>query len=766
MNLRHLVLSILLIYLQLPLAAQIFNIKAAKKDQRFNSEVLIIDVNHDLLQKSITSKSSNLNLSLPFFESNDLKLQLESIKLHTDNFQVYEHNTLGKQAVTYNMGHYYKGSIEGIVDSRVTLTIQGNEVSGVIWDGDNSYDFGKLKDSGDHILYKSNSINEDLSLKCATDTKDFKPSKQTFNRSSTSCSTVVEVYFECDFQMYQNFASSSTSVTNYVNTMFAEMQTLYSNESISIQISEIMVWTADDGYPNGVAALSQFATSTSTFNGDVAHLLTNDNGSNGGVAYVNQLCGNNPYAYSDILNSTAVFPTYSWDVQVVSHELGHNFGSSHTHDCVWGPNNNQQIDDCGNIAVGGASCYDPNNPIVPSVGGTVMSYCHLNNVGINFNEGFGPEPGQLIRDRHAQCMCDNPVCEEASLLTSSGIYPADPNSGSGASSNSATHADWFEFTPDTNGAIDFFSCNEGVDTRVWLHSGSCSSLVFLALSDDDCTSSGSLNYASEILNYSVIAGTTYYIEWDNRWSSASFDWEFVFIPSGSSMVDVSCPPTYNAANNCDTLDYHPDVTGYAMSTTMGAVITYSDVIASTSCTVSIDRTWLATDGGGANASCVQNISLNDEQAPQIDSCPLNITTPSNANCQASISWTEPVVSDNCTVVTISSTTSSGSLFDLGTTSVTYTFQDDCTNVSHCVFDVTVTDNCSATNPVDCQGDTLSLSGNLSDSLYVADQLLEATGVISPTTSAQFQSGGTIELLPGFELELGGQLEVILDPCAN
>ena len=749
--------------MQIPLSAQIFNVKEAKNDHRFKSEVLILDVNQDQLSQTITNRNTQLQITLPFFDSQKLVLNLEELKLHTDGFQLVEHTDLGKQIVPYELGNYYKGSIVGFPESRVTLSIHNDEVSGVLWDGRESYDLGKMKHSDDHILFRSASIDEDLSLKCATDTQDYKPSKQTFNKSSTSCSTVVEVYFECDFQMFQNFGSSSSAVTNYVNTMFAEMQSLYSNETIDIQISEIMVWTANDGYTSGVSALSEFANATPTFNGDVAHLLTNDAGANGGVAYVNQLCGNNPYAYSDIINSTNVFPTYSWDVQVVSHELGHNFGSPHTHDCSWGPNNNQQIDDCGNIAVGGGSCYNPSNPIVPSNGGTVMSYCHLNSVGINFNEGFGAEPGQLIRDRHAACMCDNPTCDEANIIISNGTYAADPSNGNGASSTSATHADWFEFTPDTNGTIDFFSCNQGVDTRVWLHSGSCSSLNFEALSDDNCTSSGNVNYASEITGHNVTAGTTYYIEWDNRWSSASFNWEFTFNSSGTSTVDVTCPPTYTGANNCDTIDYHPDMTGYAMSNTPGAVITYSDALITTSCTVGVTRTWTSTDGAGQSAQCVQIVNIDDEIAPVIEACPANITAQSNMACQANVNWIEPIVSDNCTLVTTTSNHNSGEAFDLGTSAVNYTFMDDCGNLSQCSFNVTVLDNCS--QMADCQGDTLNVNVAV-DSLYVANQAIKASGIISPNTTATFQSGGTIELLPGFEIKQGGQLEIILEPCAN
>ncbi len=82
--------------------------------------------------------------------------------------------------------------------------------------------------------------------------------------------------------------------------------------------------------------------------------------------------------------------------------MGHVFGSPHKQDCVWN-GNNTQIDDCGNIwAANGNSattpCFDPNNPIIPQNGGSMMSYCHLTNTRINLSLGFGVQPSNLIRN--------------------------------------------------------------------------------------------------------------------------------------------------------------------------------------------------------------------------------------------------------------------------------------------------------------------------------------------------------------------------------
>lgn len=120
-----------------------------------------------------------------------------------------------------------------------------------------------------------------------------------------------------------------------------------------------------------------------------------------------------------IYDSYSNVPSYSWSVFVVTHEFGHLFGSRHTHACVWN-GNNTAIDGC-------SSCMESSNPSVntcnncvvppiPSGGGTIMSYCHLQSAGVNFNLGFGTQPGNVIRNsvENASCLC---TCANITTLT-------------------------------------------------------------------------------------------------------------------------------------------------------------------------------------------------------------------------------------------------------------------------------------------------------------------------------------------------------------
>lgn len=124
------------------------------------------------------------------------------------------------------------------------------------------------------------------------------------------------------------------------------------------------------------------------------------------------------------------------------------------------------------------------------------------------------------------------------LAVTPGIHTADgATTGAGSSSGAltgcfasgdATNADWYSFTPVFNGTMDVSACSQlsGVDTRLQIFDGSCAVLNCIN-AHDDCNYP--TNPESELLGIPVTGGTTYYIEWDDRWSGgAGFDWELSF----------------------------------------------------------------------------------------------------------------------------------------------------------------------------------------------------------------------------------------------
>ena len=347
--------------------------------------------------------SSTLQLQLPF-EGRQLKLQLEKVKITSDNFSVVEALPDGsRRTVNYSPGVFYQGKIEGSSSSFATISIVDDHIAGIIADNHSNIILGAVENNGwatdEYMLYRESDLLVPNPMKCFTDetpVDGLSVSNTNPAARPTAVGEPVEVYFECDFKFYQDKGSSTFNVINYVLSFFNNTALLYANEDIKIQVSQILVWTTQD--PEAAAALNTTAAVLPAFRtrmlstsyvGDYAHFLSTRS-LGGGIAYLysNPCSNTGRCGVSAINNSYSNVPTYSWTVEVVTHELGHNLGSNHTQWCGW---------------VGGAldNCYTTEGGCVagpqPSNGGTIMSYCHLVSTGINFNNGFGQQPGDKIR---------------------------------------------------------------------------------------------------------------------------------------------------------------------------------------------------------------------------------------------------------------------------------------------------------------------------------------------------------------------------------
>ena len=100
---------------------------------------------------------------------------------------------------------------------------------------------------------------------------------------------------------------------------------------------------------------------------------------------------------------------------------------------------------------------------------------------------------------------------------------------------------WFVFTATVDGIATVSSnitSNNNTDTRFHVYSGTCSTLTCLAGNDDVDLAGG--NKTSED-TFPITNGESYYIAWDNRWSSDGFDFTLsetaVTCPSGLPLVE-------------------------------------------------------------------------------------------------------------------------------------------------------------------------------------------------------------------------------------
>lgn len=156
---------------------------------------------------------------------------------------------------------------------------------------------------------------------------------------------------------------------------------------------------------------------------------------------------------------------------------------------------------------------------------------------------------------------------------------------------------------------------------------------------------------------------------------------------------ISCPAPVTVS--CAGEVPAPDIASVtAADNCSGVMVTHAgDAISNQTCAgrYTIERTYRATDVAGNTVTCTQTITVNDQTAPVI-TCPANITTATPVGtCNAVVNFTV-TATDNCGgPVTITTLPASGSVFPMGTTTVTATATDACGNSAVCTFTVTVTD---------------------------------------------------------------------------
>jgi uncharacterized repeat protein (TIGR01451 family) len=101
------------------------------------------------------------------------------------------------------------------------------------------------------------------------------------------------------------------------------------------------------------------------------------------------------------------------------------------------------------------------------------------------------------------------------------------------------------------------------------------------------------------------------------------------------------------------------------------------------------NTFEVTDSSGNKTSCSFTVTVNDVENPVI-SCPSSQTLEPTCPSGAKATWIEPVGTDNCPgAVTTRTGPAPGSVFPIGTTTVTYTVNDAHGHSASCSFTVTV-----------------------------------------------------------------------------
>ncbi|MBS1773728.1 MAG: zinc-dependent metalloprotease [Bacteroidetes bacterium] len=411
----------------------LFDIGNGTEHKALQSET-ILSVKQATVTSLYNNKPEAVSVSLTTSTHKLYKLELLKCDAITAdaNFGVIE-NGLRKRT-SFDAGLHYQGAVAGREQSLATMSVFADGTVMILFaTSEGNFVVGKLEDgSGNYILYNDKDFLNRPYASCGVNEKSYKNvSLPTGNKTTAAYGChKVKLYWEADFDLFQD-KGTVVATQNYLSGLFNEVQALYRNERIALELKSVYVWTTNDGYASSTsdAALFSFQGKwnlmNDTFDGDIAHLIAKDSLTEG-VAYVDKLCDRpNAYGYSSSQGTYQTIPTFSWDVEVVAHETGHLLGSPHTHWCGWmtAPGGNcGAIDSCIKPLENSSTCafcnYAQFDGSLPNTSwqGTIMSYCQFTSRTTNLANGFGTLPGNLIRTKVSAAPCLSSIIS-ASLAT-------------------------------------------------------------------------------------------------------------------------------------------------------------------------------------------------------------------------------------------------------------------------------------------------------------------------------------------------------------
>lgn len=394
----------------------LFNPQAKSATENYSTGVdagVVMTIDGQLLQTLRTDNPKSLKLSLPFYEDgSSIALELVATEVFSPTFKALTSEGIDITK-SVDFGIHYRGIIEGNSKSLVSISVFENQVSGFIANQNGNFTLGRLENSKlDHIIYPDASLKTTFELNCGTvDDGVVYTEEQLSSPEAIDPGDIVDIYVEAGSTVYTSFGGDLSASVAFLSGVFAQCYVLYANDGIAARTSSMLVWTFTDPYTSTSSGtkLNQFRTNTPPdgFDGDLGHLVEVQN--IGGIASgFSGICAPNTddsLCFSGFAGTSYnSVPTYSFNVFLIAHEMGHLLGSRHTHACVWN-GDGTAIDSCSGFTEG--SCPLPG---LPPDGGTIMSYCSGTSAGVDFTLGFGPQPTAVILNNiEATGNCLNPA---------------------------------------------------------------------------------------------------------------------------------------------------------------------------------------------------------------------------------------------------------------------------------------------------------------------------------------------------------------------
>ncbi|RMG28706.1 MAG: T9SS C-terminal target domain-containing protein [Bacteroidetes bacterium] len=659
---------------------------------RMLEEGVLLELDMAMLGRLQREAPRAFTLSLATPSRSNIEVELVEVNPFAPDFRVVtDRNPNG---ISVELGRHYRGVVKGSEGSIAAFSFFRDEVVGMVsLPRGGNYVLGRLdgsaaqREANHHILYRDDRMKVDFDFSCATPDDGYVYSREELTYSpdgSRALTDCVGLYFETEVDIF-NSEGSSQNVTNFITGMYNQVATIYANESINTVMSELFIWTTTDPYTgtNTSTLLSQFQNNRTTINGDLGQLLTYRSIGGGQAAGFDGIC--NPstaqsLSVSGIVNTYNNFPTYSWTVMVVTHEFGHTFGSRHTHACVWN-GNGTAIDGCSGQTEG--SCPLPG---IPPEGGTIMSYCHQQSVGINFSLGFGPQPGDVIRNEVANGSCLQPCANPNAPAAPTNLVATTQSSSSISLSwtDNANNEDGFVVERSSGGSAFSQVASLGANVtsytdnglsaattysyRVYAFNVDGNSVVSNTASattntpgggggpcagcvDFSVTSTSSFSNQDAAANVTVLDNGATLLLTDNTWRRLNDSYnvtpntilEFEFMSTAQGEIHGVGLDADNVHATNELFQVY-GTQNWAIRdftyTTPGSFQTFS-IPAGTYMTGTLSLTFVNdNDAGSGNNSFFRNVRLYESGGPTPPAAPSGLSATANSSSQISLSWTD------------------------------------------------------------------------------------------------------------------------------
>ncbi|MFT7670128.1 MAG: hypothetical protein ACI8X5_002835 [Planctomycetota bacterium] len=320
----------------------------------------------------------------------------------------------------------WKGTVRGHEGSDVLLGFSSHGCHGWIHDGTTRWNL--LSSSGpgeDWSTFSSRLVAESAIVaigpetgpRCATDSPsaptlldEIDPLTQNIGMSVGTLECPIAI--ETDYQLFEQF-NNLAAMQNYVTLLItAVSDRMHEQADIVLTYPYIGYYTDQNdpwtGQDNGLGCGEVLNEFQNAWQGNLPNGAALGHFISGawlgcGVAWVDVIC--NPtwgFSLSCCINGGVNFPatqgSNTWDFYVMAHELGHNFGSAHTHEYC------PPLDECADNCNGTINCVST---------GTNLSYCHGCPSGMNnITTYYHPSVVGVMRQA-AEGSCLESFCPDA-----------------------------------------------------------------------------------------------------------------------------------------------------------------------------------------------------------------------------------------------------------------------------------------------------------------------------------------------------------------